>query len=59
MHKKINLPKLYSRALRAVEEKMDDSGTARSLPATCPYTLDDLLAERPDIPALVALLNAP
>jgi len=57
MYKDINLPRIYARALRGVEEMTDDSGTPRPLPAVCPYALDDLLAERPDIPALVARLN--
>jgi hypothetical protein len=47
MASKLDLAKLYRRALRALPTAMDDI-PPRPAPSVCPVTLDELLAEPPD-----------
>ena len=55
MRQRIELGELYAKALRRAREVTDGSGAARSLPRTCPFTLDELLAG--DVPELAAKLR--
>ena len=50
-----NIPRLYVGALDVL--KAEDPKRARGLPAKCPFTLDDLLAEPVDVPALLRKLG--
>ena len=59
MRQRITLSALYAIALRQVGLATDDTGAPQPPPETCPYTLDDLLANAPDIAALVARMPAP
>ena len=52
MRQRIDLARLYSRAVMSVRSVTDDSGESAALPDECPYTLDDLLGE--DVTALWA-----
>jgi Domain of unknown function DUF29 len=45
MRKAIALPTLYRRAVLAAERHMVDEPATTALPASCPWTLEDLLAE--------------
>ncbi len=56
MRQWINLDDLYADALYEVSAKVDDSGLPRSLPAACPYGLDELVAIRPDVAVLLTKL---
>ncbi len=56
MQSRVDLDKIYARALRQVAAANDDSGAPRDLPRTCPYSLDDLSAGDPDLAGLVARL---
>jgi hypothetical protein len=44
MHDRIDVPKLYREARRALPETMDDLAPL-PIPETCPVTLDELLAD--------------
>lgn len=58
MRQRIDLDELYARALHLARAASDS--TARppsSLPETCPFALDDLLAGRPDVTGLLAKLG--
>jgi len=57
MRQWINLDDLYADALYEVSAKVDDSGLPCSLPATCPYGLDELVAIRPDVAVLLTKLG--
>ncbi len=57
MRQWINLDDLYADALYEMSAKVDDSGLPRSLPAVCPYGLDDLVAIRPDLAVLLTKLG--
>jgi hypothetical protein len=46
MRQRIDLVRIWRRALRAVPESVDGV-VCPPLPETCPYTLDDLLSEEP------------
>jgi hypothetical protein len=56
MRQRIGLGELYGRALHLAQTATDSSGPPRALPAACPFTLDELLAKRPDLTALSAKL---
>ncbi len=55
MRQKIDLDDLYDRS-RGVADNMGAIGSA---PARCPFSLDELLARRPDLDGLVAKLAGP
>ena len=44
MRQRIGLDALYAKALRRAPEATNDAGAPRSLPDSCPFTLDELLA---------------
>lgn len=44
MRQRIDLPRIYQQAVRALPETMDDQGPL-PVPAECPVTLDELLAD--------------
>jgi hypothetical protein len=46
MHQRINLAELYAKALRIMPETIDGT-PPRPVPAQCPVTLDELLADEP------------
>ncbi len=58
MRQRIDLDDLYAKALHLARQA-DTSGEARSLPETCPFALDELLATQPDVTVLVARLGTP
>jgi len=43
MRRRVDLDELYAKALRRAAATTDDAGAPRAMPATCPFTLDDLL----------------
>ncbi len=57
MRKRIDLPGLYADALYEVRAGTDAADELRHLPEMCPFTLDDLLAKRPDVAELVVNMN--
>lgn len=57
MRQRIGLADIYARALDQV--RSESAGEARSLPETCPFSLDDLLAARPAIAELVGRIAGP
>ena len=57
MRQRIDLGKLYGKALHLARTATDAAGEPRRLPETCPFTLDELLAVQPDVAALVAKLD--
>ena len=58
MRQRIGLDDLYNRATDRAQAAADDAGLPpRPLPEACPFTLDELLAGRPDVAALVAKLG--
>ena len=57
MRQLIDLADLYADALYQVRAGADDAGEPRPLPEACPFTLDELLAKRRDVLALVARLD--
>jgi len=56
MRQRIDLADLYADALHEVRTRSDDTGVPRLLTEACPFVLDDLLAVRPNIEALVEKL---
>lgn len=56
MRQRIDLAAEYRLACRQVLPLDDDSGIAVPSPPACPFLLDDLLAEEPDVAALVSKL---
>jgi uncharacterized protein DUF29 len=58
MRQKIDLADLYRRALRAVRPLTMDGQPAQALPETCPFALDDLLAEEVSLDSLLTKLRA-
>ena len=54
MRQRIDLEKLYKRAMHRLHLTTNDPDSLRAIPATCPYTLDDLLAA-PSDPALLVM----
>ncbi|MBV9769107.1 MAG: DUF29 domain-containing protein [Bryobacterales bacterium] len=57
MRQRIGLDELYAKALHLARGATDDAGEPRPLPEACPFTLDELLAARPDVAGLVAKLG--
>ncbi len=57
MRRRIVLEELYQQAVTQTRLGTDDPQSLRSIPATCPYTLDDLLAAPSDLALLVARLD--
>ena len=58
MRQRIDVGGLYGKALYRLPTLPDDSGNPLFLPTACPYTLDELLAPRPDVAALSLKLHA-
>ena len=58
MRQRIGLDTLYVAAAWRLARMTDDSGAGRAAPKDCPYTLEDLLVDLPDIDALVTRLGA-
>jgi hypothetical protein len=58
MRTKIDLPDIYAE-LREDARKDNIFPAAAALPDDCPFTLDDLLARRPDLDMLLAKLAPP
>lgn len=57
MRQRLDMEQIYAKALFLVQSVADDSGEARALPSTCPFSLDDLLTSRPDVKRLAGLLE--
>ncbi|MGI4945889.1 MAG: DUF29 domain-containing protein [Janthinobacterium lividum] len=55
MRQRLDLEALYRRAVRQVEA--GESGIPPALPASCPFELEDLLVEGPDLLGLLARLD--
>ena len=53
MRQRIDLDGLFAEAAYRVGQATDGSGEARRLPAGNPFTLEELLAERPDVAGLM------
>ena len=47
MRQRLDMAKLYRRALRAVPDTIDGTAPLQTIPTTCPVTLDELLSEDP------------
>lgn len=58
MRQRINLADLYADALYEVRAGAADADLLKSLPETCPFVLNDLLAVRPDVTELVSKLGS-
>jgi len=58
MRQRLDLADLYADALYEAMAKSDDTGAPRPLPDACPFTLDDLLAGRPEVSVLMARLGS-
>ena len=56
MRQRLELDALWQRAVRQVEA--GEGGTSCALPTSCPFEAEDLLAERTDLPALLARMEA-
>ena len=54
MRQRIDIPGLYADGLKAVRAQ---AGVPTNLPTSCPYVLDDLLADDLDLAGLVARLS--
>lgn len=59
MQQRISLEALYRKAQQQVRAGVPGESPPRELPATCPFILDDLLADDIDVPKLVAKLRGP
>ncbi len=57
MRQRIDLDVLYAKAVRQTRAG-EGAAAALKAPLTCPFTLDDLLADDLDVSALVARLRA-
>jgi len=57
MRQRIDLDELYDKARLLARTAADASGDPRVLPEACPFSLDELLAKRPDVAALSAKLS--
>ena len=55
MRQRIELDRLYAKALRRAREGADDAGAPRPLPDACPFGLDELLAG--DVTSLLGKLH--
>lgn len=58
MRQRIDLERLYRKALAQVAADRIDGAPPQPLPPTCAITLDDLLRDEPDVAALVERLRA-
>ncbi len=58
MGQRVDLPRVYAKALREVRGMRIDGAPPGPLPEHCPFTLEDLLAEDVDPAALAARLEA-
>ena len=58
MRQLISVPDLYRAAREDVAADTMDGAPPRALPSRCPLTLDDLLADPPDVAALLGMLAA-
>ena len=47
MRQRLDMAKLYRRALRAVPDTIDGTAPLQTIPTSCPVTLDELLSEDP------------
>ena len=56
MHQRIDLAELYADALFELQTRADNAMPPYCLPSACPFALEELLAPRPDIGALSAIL---
>lgn len=57
MRQRIDLAELYADALHQVRAGTGGAPAPRPLPQACPFTLDELLAGRPEVPTLLARLG--
>ena len=57
MRQKIDMAGLYGTALYRLTAEAEALGGARALPPVCPYILDDLVADKPDLDALIRRLR--
>ena len=57
MRQRIVLARLYARTSAQASDLTDESGEPQATPESCPFSLDDLLAEPVNVPALVAKLG--
>ncbi len=53
MRQRIDIAELFDKALYRIMADSEALGGLRELPADCPLTLDDLLADKPDLATLV------
>lgn len=58
MRQRLDVDGICRLAVRQVLVTTDDSGDPRALPARCPFGLDDLLGDDPDVHALAARMGA-
>lgn len=58
MRQKLDLDRDYLKAVRAVVPRNDDVSLVSMHLQGCPFTLDELLAEEPDLDALIARVRA-
>ena len=58
MRQRIDLDELYAKALHLARAATDATGEPRLLAEACPFTLNELLAGRPDVAALVTKLGS-
>ncbi len=59
MRQRIGLDELYTKALHLARAATDTTGTPRPFSETCPFRLDELLADGPDVAALAARMSGP
>ena len=59
MRQRFDLGAIYEDALAQASSDRIDGRAPRSLPEACPFTLNDLLRQKPDIAALVERLTGP
>ncbi len=57
MRQRIDLGGLYADALYGVRAGAEDVRAARALPEACPFELDGLIGERPDVAVLAGRLG--
>ena len=57
MRQRIDVADLYGDALSVLRSGLERSDPPREWPAACPFTLDELLAERSDLAAFAAKLS--
>lgn len=57
MRRQLDAEKVFAAALKPLKRAKYDGGLPRAFPQSCPFTLDHLLNEEPEV--LEALLTAP